>query len=210
MAAIRAVLRSRGFSAGAHTVGYQSCDDSTAQAQSFEYEKCASNAHLYAENRAVIGVVGSYNSDCSMLQIPLANACAGRAARHGLAVELRIPLTRPARTASQREVNKLYPTGVRNFFRVYPADDVQAAGLALAARQLGAKRLVLLRVEGSGYADDIGVRRSPVRPAARLSVVRSRTWDERERATPVSHDRSGPRSRTRSSWRAGSARTEGS
>jgi len=182
VAAIKAVLRSRGFAAGAHTVGYQSCDDSTAQAQSFEYEKCVSNAHLYAQNPAVVAVVGAYNSDCSMLQIPLANAAPGGPLAMVSPSNSAILLTRPSRTASKRDVDKLYPTGVRNFFRVYPADDVQAAGLALAARQLGAQRLVLLRVEGSGYADDIASAFARSARRLRLSVARSRTWGEREQS----------------------------
>ena len=72
--AIRFVLEQRDFRAGPYTVGYQSCDDSTAQAGDFDLYKCVSNAKAYARNLAVIGVVGPYNSDCSRVQIPIANA----------------------------------------------------------------------------------------------------------------------------------------
>ena len=62
--AIRFVLEERNFRAGPYTVGYQSCDDSTAQAGDFDLYKCFSNAKAYARNLAVIGVIGAYNSIC--------------------------------------------------------------------------------------------------------------------------------------------------
>ena len=46
--AIAYVLRQRGFRAGRLRIGYQSCDDSTAQAGIFDEAKCAANAKLYA------------------------------------------------------------------------------------------------------------------------------------------------------------------
>jgi hypothetical protein len=42
--AIRFVLRRHGYRAGEYVVGYQSCDDSTAQSVGSDYFKCASNA----------------------------------------------------------------------------------------------------------------------------------------------------------------------
>ena len=63
--AIRFVLEQRDFRAGPYTVGYQSCDDSTAQAGNYDPYKCLSNAKAYARNLAVIGVIGTYNSACS-------------------------------------------------------------------------------------------------------------------------------------------------
>jgi ABC-type branched-subunit amino acid transport system substrate-binding protein len=59
---------------------------------------------------------------------------------------------------------------------------VQAAALALAARNRGAERLVILRVQDSAYAADIA---SAVARSARrlhLSVVQTRSWDERKRS----------------------------
>ena len=63
--AIRFVLEQRDFRAGPYTVGYQSCDDSTAQAGDYDPYKCFSNAKAYARNLAVIGVIGPYNSGCA-------------------------------------------------------------------------------------------------------------------------------------------------
>ena len=71
--AIRFVLRERDFRAGPHTVGYQSCDDSTAQAELIDLSS-ASNAKGKARATSpVVGVIGPYNSPCAWAQIPIAN-----------------------------------------------------------------------------------------------------------------------------------------
>ena len=70
---VRHVLRQRGFETGGHTVGFQSCDASTAQSGDSDFFRCGSNAKAYARNLSVVGVVGSFQSPCSYLQIPVTN-----------------------------------------------------------------------------------------------------------------------------------------
>src|SRR5918995_1697847 len=48
--AIQLVLEQRDYKAGDLVLGYQSCDDSTAQAGSWDSAKCSSNARAYANN----------------------------------------------------------------------------------------------------------------------------------------------------------------
>src|SRR5215831_11597041 len=63
--AIRYVLQNQyKFKAGKYTIGYQECDDSTAQAGRYDPATCSSNARAYANNLAVIGVLGTFNSGC--------------------------------------------------------------------------------------------------------------------------------------------------
>ena len=71
--AIKYALKQRGFKAGKYTIGYQSCDDSTAQAGAWDSAKCASNARAYAGNNSVIGVVGTFNSGCAKIIVPVLN-----------------------------------------------------------------------------------------------------------------------------------------
>ena len=77
--AVRFVLEQRDFRAGHYTVGYQSCDDSTAQAGGYDLYKCFSNAKAYARNLAVLGVIGPHNSGCAAVQIPIVNQAPGGA-----------------------------------------------------------------------------------------------------------------------------------
>ena len=77
--AIRSVIERHGFRAGGHSVGYASCDDSTAQSGTFELRRCAANANAYARAEELVAVIGPYNSGCAEVQIPILNRA--RAAR---------------------------------------------------------------------------------------------------------------------------------
>jgi DNA-binding SARP family transcriptional activator/ABC-type branched-subunit amino acid transport system substrate-binding protein len=172
--ATRLVLRDHDFKAGPFSVGHQFCDDATAQAAGFEIEKCASNASAYVAHRRVLGVIGSYNSDCSGVQIAIAN-------RGSLAMispsNSSIGLTRAAPSSPHDQLRRLYPTGRRNYARVYPADDVQAAADAIFARRLGCEAIFVLDDGRGGYALDMA--ESFVRAAGelRLRVAGAQRWD---------------------------------
>ena len=56
--AIEFILAQQDFKVGDKTIGYQSCDDATAQAGSWDSAKCSANARSYANNQSVVGVVG--------------------------------------------------------------------------------------------------------------------------------------------------------
>src|SRR5262249_41249832 len=71
--AIQFELKQKGFKAGNYTIGYQSCDDSTAQAGKWDSGKCSANANAYAANKSVIGVIGTFNSGCAEIEIPILN-----------------------------------------------------------------------------------------------------------------------------------------
>ena len=56
--AIQLVLARRHYRAGAYTIGYHSCDDSTAQARWVQQAvRCYTNAQAYARNPDVIGII---------------------------------------------------------------------------------------------------------------------------------------------------------
>ena len=75
--AIRFVLERRGFKAGEHTVGYQSCDVSTAETGGFEFRTCAANANAYANAEPLVAVIGTYSSFCAEVEIPILNRAPG-------------------------------------------------------------------------------------------------------------------------------------
>ena len=96
-AAITFVLREHDFRAGRFRLGYQSCDDSTAQTGVPDPRKCTSNANAWVHHPLVIGVIGPYTSGCAISEIPIANRA--RTARDRLADEQprRAHPLRPAR-----------------------------------------------------------------------------------------------------------------
>jgi ABC-type branched-subunit amino acid transport system substrate-binding protein/DNA-binding beta-propeller fold protein YncE/predicted Ser/Thr protein kinase len=148
--AIRFVLDRRGFRAGRHSVGYQSCDDTTRQANGIEFRKCAANANAYVHTERLVAVIGPYQSFCATMEIPILN----RAPEGPLALispsNTRPGLTRggvlafPAPVGLRGEPDVFYPTGERNFLRVAPRDDLQGVAHAVLAKQLGLKGVYLL------------------------------------------------------------------
>ena len=76
-------LAQAGWKAGPYKIGYQSCDDSTAQAGAWDSGKCATNARLYASNKSVIGVLGTFNSGCAKIEVPILNRANPGPLAHG-------------------------------------------------------------------------------------------------------------------------------
>ncbi len=154
--AIEFVLRRRGFRAGPYDVAFQSCDDATVPAASFTDEKCAANAKRYAATTSVIAVIGPYNSGCATAEIPIANRATPGPLPIVSATASYVGLTRSAPGVSPGDPERLYPTGVRNFVRVYPADDIQGAAGAILAKKLGVRHAyVFLDDPQEGYAGSL-------------------------------------------------------
>ena len=142
--AIRFVLKERNFKAGKYTIGYQECDDSTAQEGTWSSAKCTSNGRSYANTKSVIGIIGTFNSGCAKLIIPIAN----RAPNGPLAMispaNTYVGLTHGGPGTVSGEPDIYYPTGKRNYIRIVAADDFQGAADALLAQQLGLKNVYVL------------------------------------------------------------------
>ena len=163
-------LANAGWKAGSYTIGYQSCDDSTAQAGGWDTAKCATNAHDYANDKSVIAVLGTFNSGCAEIEVPIENRAS-------------LLMISPANTYpgltkkwSAGEPQKYYPTGTRNYARVVATDDFQGPADAMWTKALGLKKVYVLddkQVYGFGVA-------STYRAAAKklgLDVTGFEGWD---------------------------------
>jgi branched-chain amino acid transport system substrate-binding protein len=166
--AIRFVLEQRGFKAGEHTVGYQSCDVSTVQTGGFGFRKCAANANDYAHAEKLVAVVDTYSSLCAEVEIPIMNRAPGGPLAMISPANTGPNLTRGGRLASGRDQPQVYyPTGVRNFVRVAPREDLQGVAHAMLADQLGLKGVYELHEEGSDWQILYGDPLPPGRAQAR-------------------------------------------
>jgi branched-chain amino acid transport system substrate-binding protein len=124
--AIQYVLeRQYKFKAGRFTVGYQSCDDATAQQGGWATEKCTANARAYANDRSVLGIVGTFNSGCAKLEIPILNRAPGGPVAMISPANTSVGLTHNAPWNDPGEPNIYYPTRVRNYARTATSDDYQ-------------------------------------------------------------------------------------
>jgi DNA-binding SARP family transcriptional activator/ABC-type branched-subunit amino acid transport system substrate-binding protein len=129
------VLRQHRFRAGRWRVAYQSCDDAVAATRLPDDTKCAANARTYGRAPDVIAVLGPLNSGCALAAVPELGRAPGPLAMVSPLTSYG-GLTRAGPGTPPGELRSLYPTGQRNFLRVYPADDHQVAALALLAKRL--------------------------------------------------------------------------
>jgi branched-chain amino acid transport system substrate-binding protein len=142
--AIRYLLDKQGWKAGDHKIAYQSCDDATAQAGKWDSGKCSQNANSYAGNDKVIGVLGTFNSGCAAIEIPVLN----QAPNGGIAMlspaNTFVCLTEGGPGCEDTEPDKYYPTGNRNYARVVPHDAYQGAAVAEFMKEEGVKSVYVL------------------------------------------------------------------
>ena len=175
-AAIKFILKQKGFKAGTHTVGYQSCDDSTAQAGKWDSAKCSANANAYANNANVVGVIGTFNSGCAEIIIPVLNRAPNGPVGMVSPANTYVGLTHAGPGTAPGEPDKYYPSGKRNYIRIVAADDFQGAADAMLAKQVGAKKVYILNDKeayGQGVAGDF----KNVLPGVGLTSAGFTAWD---------------------------------
>ena len=175
--AITFVLREHHFRAGRFRIAYQSCDDALASTGLFDSARCTTNARAYAGDRDVIGVIGTLNSGCAASMLPELNR-----APLGMVSPLNsyVGLTRPAEIPGM--LPSLYPTGRRNFVRVYPGDDIQSGALARLARDRGRHRAFVLDDGAAGYSDLIAEAFATAAGRLGVGVVGHARWNPHQRS----------------------------
>jgi branched-chain amino acid transport system substrate-binding protein len=169
--AIAFELKQLGWKAGKYTIGYQSCDDSTAAAGKWDPAKCSANASNDARDKSVLGVIGTFNSGCAEIEVPIGN-------RAGL------QWVSPANTyvglthvpALPGEPQKYYPTGKRTYARVVATDDFQGSADVLIMKQNKVKSLYVLNdKEAYGFGIASAVRN--VAKHEKMKVAGFQAWD---------------------------------
>ncbi|HEU4448936.1 MAG TPA: branched-chain amino acid ABC transporter substrate-binding protein [Gaiellaceae bacterium] len=156
--AIRQVLSDNGWKAGDVNVGYQSCDDSTAQAGKWDPGKTSQNANSYAENQSVIGVMGTFNSGAAAIMIPVLNQAPGGGLAMISPANTYVCLTEGGPGCADDEPDKYYPAGTRNYTRVVAHDAFQGAALAEFMQAQGTTSLYVLNDKeayGLGVATNV-------------------------------------------------------
>jgi branched-chain amino acid transport system substrate-binding protein len=177
--AIKFILKQQDFKAGKYKVGYQSCDDATAQAGKWASEKCSANANAYAQNKSVIGVVGTFNSGCAEIVVPVLNRAADGPVGMVSPANTYVGLTHSGPGTAPGEPDKYYPTGTRNYARVVANDQIQGPADAMYAQSIGIKKIFILndkQTYGFGVA-------TTFRGAAQklgMDVVGFQGWDAKQ------------------------------
>jgi branched-chain amino acid transport system substrate-binding protein len=142
--AVRYLLEQDNYKAGDYNVAFQSCDDSTAQAGKWESGKCSTNAQSYAGNEKVVGVIGTFNSGCAQIIIPVLNQAPGGGVAMISPANTLVCITEGGPGCDSTEPDKYYPSGTRNYARVAPHDAYQGAAVAEFAQEQGIKSVYIL------------------------------------------------------------------
>jgi branched-chain amino acid transport system substrate-binding protein len=138
-------LSRKGWQAGSIKVALQSCDDSIESTGEWDENLCRSNAQKYAANPDVIGVIGTYNSGCAAIEMPILNKAPGGSVPMVSPGNTFVCLTEPSPTLCKGdEPQKYFPSGTRNYIRVVPNDAVQGAGMASFASDQGIRKPFIL------------------------------------------------------------------
>ena len=150
--AIKLLIKQMGGKAGAYTIKLRTYDNSTAAKGSWDDAQCAKNASEHVAARDEIAVMGTYNSGCAKIIVPILNQDPS-----GPMVMVSNANTNPGLTKAWDvgEPGKYYPTGKRNYYRVVTTDDNQGAAAAEFAKSQGVKSVYVLndtQTYGQGVA----------------------------------------------------------
>ncbi len=173
--AIEFVLEQADNKAGDYTIEFEAFDDATAAKGAWDEAKCAENARTYVDDEDIVGVIGTYNSGCAAIIIPILN-------------EVPIAMVSPANTyvgltvagpgTEEGEPDKYYPSGERNYARVVAHDGFQGkVGAAFMKDTLGVTKVFILddkELYGKGVADSFEGAAKEIG----LQVVGHEGWDK--------------------------------
>jgi branched-chain amino acid transport system substrate-binding protein len=175
--AIEFALQQRDWKAGDANIGYQSCDDSTAQAGSWDSAKCSSNARAYAANEKLLGLIGTFNSGCAKLVIPVMNRASGGPVAMVSPSNTYPGLTEGGPGTEAGEPDNYYPTGERNYVRVVWNDQFQGAANAQYAQELGLERIFILN-DSETYGLGIATLFAEYAEKLGIQILGNQKWDK--------------------------------
>jgi branched-chain amino acid transport system substrate-binding protein len=172
--AIELYLQEIGNKAGDYTIEFEAFDDSTAAKGAWDEATCAANARKYVEDESIVGVIGTFNSGCAKIEVPIANEAS---LAYVSPANTAVGLTHEGPGSEPGEPDKYYTTGVRNYARVVTSDDVQGQiDAAYMKDKLGVTNVFILDDKdayGKGVADAFEI----AAKEAGLKVAGHEGWD---------------------------------
>ena len=161
---------------GDYTIKFQKYDDSTAAAAKWDSGQCQKNATAHVQNKDEVAVMGTYNSGCAKIEVPILNQDPT-----GPLVMVSHANTNPGltKTWDAGEPAKYYPTGGRNYARVVTTDDVQGtAGAAFASKDLGIKKVYVLN-DNETYGQGVAKQFAAEATKNGITVIADEPWDQK-------------------------------
>jgi branched-chain amino acid transport system substrate-binding protein len=175
--AMALILEQAGGKAGAYNVVLKSYDDSTAAKGGWDDATCAKNANDHVSNAAEVAVMGTYNSGCAKIEVPVLDQDPT-----GPMLMISHANTNPGLTKAwdPGEPDKYYPTGVRNYGRIIATDDYQGQADAQFAKQdLKVTKCVVLN-DAQTYGVGVATAFKAEAKVQGIDIVADEAWDAKQ------------------------------
>jgi branched-chain amino acid transport system substrate-binding protein len=175
--AIKLYLDSINYKAGPYTLQLKNYDDSTAAAGKWDAGACAANAQAHVANANEVAVMGTYNSGCAQIEIPVLEQAPGGGMLMVSHANTNPGLTKPWDPGTP---DKYYPNGTRNYARVITTDDYQGAAAAqFAAQDLKVKRCYILN-DNEVYGQGVAKAFQGEATKQGITVLGNQAWDGKQ------------------------------
>ncbi len=175
--AIELYLEQIGYKAGDYTIELKKYDDSTAAAGKWDQAQCTKNATDHVANVNEVAVMGTYNSGCAKIIVPVLNQDPS-----GPMLMVSQANTNPGltKTWDPGEPDKYYPTGKRNYARVVTTDDNQGRAAAqFMSKDLGAKKCYILN-DNETYGQGVASAFEAEAKKQGIEVLGNEPWDGKQ------------------------------
>lgn len=160
-----------------YTLEFKAYDNATAAKGAWDDAQCAKNAQDHVANTNEIAVMGTFNSGCAKIIVPILNQDP-----NGPMLMVSNANTNPGLTKAwdPGEPDQYYPTGVRNYGRVIATDDFQgAAGAQFAAQDLKVKKCFVLD-DNSTYGQGVAKAFADAAPGQGITVAGFEAYDYKQ------------------------------
>jgi branched-chain amino acid transport system substrate-binding protein len=175
--AIQLYLDQIGSKVGDYTIELKQYDDSTAAAGKWAQGQCTQNATDHVANPNEIAVMGTYNSGCAKIIVPILNQDP-----NGPMLMVSQANTNPGltKTWDPGEPQKYYPTGKRNYARVVTTDDNQGRAAAqFMAKDLMVKKCFILN-DNETYGLGVAQSFAAEAPKVGIDIIGNEAWDAKQ------------------------------
>ena len=146
--AVKLALDQANGMVGPFSVNVVSLDDTDPDTGRWGADQVVTNARRAIADRNIMGYIADSGSGATALTLPLLNEAG--VLQIGPTTGY-VGLTRPA---GRGEPDRFYPSGVRSFGRIAPADDIQADALVETMGEQGVRRLAILQ---DGELEALGI-----------------------------------------------------
>lgn len=157
-----------------YTIELKTYDNATAAKGSWDDAACAKNASDHVSNAAEVAVMGTYNSGCAKLIVPVLNE-----APDGPILMVSHANTNPGLTKAwdPGEPDVYYPSGTRSYARVATTDDYQGSAAAqFAAQELKVTKCFVLN-DNQTYGQGVAKAFADEAAAQGITVIANVAWD---------------------------------